>query len=140
MFSHFYTLVTPKENKRGRTLRLPLHDHNISVSAAYSLHFTPRWLADCNQKLHCSAHGDQSWQADVCRRQLSGPRSLLGPGCCCSEALEPGSGTTASKYAPSKTLLPRQPSRVYVCGVHPSDEYKVAGLCVASLLPFTASP
>lgn len=138
-------LSSPKKNKQGRTLRPLQRDHNISVNATYSLYFTasrtPCWLSACNQ--NCTVlpmatnHGRQTSVGGGC---LVLQASLFGPGCCCSKALEPPHGTTVPKYAPGEAPLPRQPSRTCVCGVHPSDEYKVAGLRVASLLPFTASP
>lgn len=127
-----FTFSSPKDNKRGRALRPLQRDQNISVSAAYSLYFTasrtPRWLAAM-----ATSHGRQT---SVGRGCLVLQASLFGPGCCSSKALGPESDT--KKYAPNRTLLPRKPSRTR--GVHPRDEYKVAGLRVASLLPFTASP
>lgn len=128
-----FTFSSPKDNKRGRALRPLQRDQNISVSAAYSLYFTasrtPRWLAAM-----ATNHGRQT---SVGRGCLVLQASLFGPGCCSSKALGPESDT--KKYAPNnRTLLPRKPSRTR--GVHPRDEYKVAGLRVASLLPFTASP
>lgn len=128
-FLHFHP---PKITNGAELCDHCKRDQNISVSAAYSLYFTasrtPRWLAAM-----ATSHGRQT---SVGRGCLVLQASLFGPGCCSSKALGPESDT--KKYAPNRTLLPRKPSRTR--GVHPRDEYKVAGLRVASLLPFTASP